>query len=201
MADEYKNGMKTGRVEALTDGVYAIAMTILVLNFEVPRVPKRSPDLLDALLGLQLQFYDFVLSFFLLAVFWTVHHRQFHLIKKTDDGLLWINVLSLAFVVLVPFTTSIYSAYRGVMIAAILFELNIFLLGSLKFAQWVYVTHNHRLVDPGLSSKTIENGKLLNLVTPVVSVIAMAIALFAPDSSTLAFLAIPILIRLIRRRG
>ena len=191
--------MTTSRVEALTDGVYAIAMTILVLNFEVPRVPKTSPDLLEALVGLQLQFYDFLLSFFLLAVFWMVHHRQFHLIKKTDGGLPWINVVSLAFVVLIPFTTSIYSEFRGVMIAAILFELNIFLLGSLKFVQWVYVTHNHRLIDPELSAATIENGKLLNLVTPVVSVIAMVIAIFSPDWSTLAFLIIPILMPLIRK--
>ncbi len=199
MADEYRSGMTTSRVEALTDGVYAIAMTILVLNFEVPRVPKTSPDLLEALVGLQLQFYDFLLSFFLLAVFWMVHHRQFHLIKKTDGGLPWINVVSLAFVVLIPFTTSIYSEFRGVMIAAILFELNIFLLGSLKFVQWVYVTHNHRLIDPELSAATIENGKLLNLVTPVVSVIAMVIAIFSPDWSTLAFLIIPILMPLIRK--
>ncbi|HEB12472.1 MAG TPA: DUF1211 domain-containing protein [Actinobacteria bacterium] len=199
MANEFKSGMTTSRVQALTDGVYAIAMTILVLNFEVPRVSKTSPALLEALQGFQLQFYDFMLSFFLLAVFWTVHHRQFHLIKKSDDGLLWINILSLAFVVLIPFTTSIYSEYRGVTIAAMLFELNIFLLGSMKFIQWIYITHNHRLVDPGLSQSTIENGKLLNLVTPVISMIAMVIALFAPDSSTLAFLFIPLLIRLVRK--
>ncbi len=124
--------MNTDRVRSLTDGVYAIAMTILVLNFSVPQVPKRVGPLLAALAKMWPEFAHYGLSFVLLGIFWTIHHRQFQFIKRTDSRLLWINLFVLMFIVLIPFSTSVTSEYRGVWPGPVLFDLNILLVGVLK---------------------------------------------------------------------
>jgi uncharacterized membrane protein len=193
--------MATARIEALTDGVYAIAMTLLVLNLGVPEVPHRSADLVAALSQMQDLFIDYIISFLLLAVFLTVHHRHFHVIRQTDARLLWINFFTLLFVVLIPFSTELFGAYRDVAAAAIFFELNIFAIGALKYLQWAYVTHNHRLVDRNLHPEKIALGRRINLVAPVVSLAAIGLAFFVPDQSTIVFITIPIFITWLRRRA
>jgi uncharacterized membrane protein len=193
--------MATARIEALTDGVYAIAMTLLVLNLGVPEVPHRSADLVAALSQMQAFFIDYAISFLLLAVFWTVHHRHFHVIKRTDTRLLWINVFTLLFVVLIPFSTELFGTYRGVTAAAVFFELNIFIIGAFKYLQWSYVTHDYRLVDQGLDPKVIALGRRINLVTPAVSFAAIGLAFILPDQSTILFISIPVIISWLRKRA
>ena len=73
-----------------------------------------------------------VISFFLLAIFWSIHHRHFNFIERVDSGLVWLNMWSLLFVILVPFSTTMYGEYHVVPAAAILFEVNILILGLLK---------------------------------------------------------------------
>lgn len=192
-------GMRPGRIQALTDGVYAIAMTILVLGLKTPNAPHNSAALVKGLLDMQLQFTDLALSFFLLAVFWTIHHRHFQDIIRVDTKLLWLNMLSLLFVILIPFSTTLYTEYRTVTTAAIFFEANILLLGLLKFWHWSYAARNNRLVRPKLSHRAIYRGQILNLVTPCVSLAAIGLALIAPDSSTMLFLLVPVLIAGVRR--
>lgn len=191
--------MKTGRVESLTDGIYAIAMTILVLNLEVPEVPAKTADVIAGLLRQGPQFFDFVISFFLLAVFWTIHHRHFEVIVRADARLLWINVTSLMLVVLIPFSTSFFGAYRNVIPAAVLLELNIFLIGVMKYTQWRYVTTGRRLVGQDLSDKDIQSGLRINLVTPIVSLAAMAVALVSPDWSTSLYMSVPFIVMRLRQ--
>jgi uncharacterized membrane protein len=193
--------MATARIESLTDGVYAIAMTLLVLNLGVPEAPRESAALLAALAQMQDLFIDYVISFLLLAVFLTVHHRHFHVIKRTDARLLWINFFTLLFVVLIPFSTVLFGTYRTVPAAAIFFELNIFAIGALKYLQWSYVTHGHRLVDQSLDPEEIRLGRRINLVAPGVSLAAIGLAFAVPDQSTIVFVAIPILITWLRKRA
>ena len=201
MTRNIESGMATNRVESLTDGVYAIAMTILILNLRVPAVPGHPRALLRALAGLQLQFFDFFISFFLLAIFWIIHHRQFHYFERADSNLLWINLFSLAFVVLIPFTTSLNGEYRNMTLSAVIFELNIAALGLLKYIQWTYATSNHRLVDPSLSQEVIENGKKLNLVNPLVAFLAIGVAFVAPNYSTMTFMLIPIIVGRLKKQN
>lgn len=101
---------------------------------------------------------------------------------------------SLAFVVLIPFTTSLNGQYRNMTLSAVIFELNIAILGFLKYIQWVYATSNHRLVAPKLSQEIIDNGKKVNLVNPLVACLAIVIAFMAPDYSTMTFMLIPIIV-------
>ncbi len=185
--------MNTDRVRSLTDGVYAIAMTILVLNFSVPQVPERVGPLLATLANMWPEFAHYVLSFLLLGVFWTIHHRQFHYIERTDSRLLWINLFVLMFIVLIPFSTSVSSEYSGVWPGPVLFDLNIFIVGILKLLTWTYATNNN-LVTSDLSVQEKRAGKYKSMVTPSVAAAAIVVAFINPYWSTSTFLLIPILV-------
>ena len=191
--------MGTARIQALTDGVYAIAMTILVLGLKVPRTAHNSTAVIKALLHLQLRLTDLTISFFLLAVFWTIHHRHFQAIKRVDATLIWLNMFSLLFVILIPFSTTLYGEYHTVVAGAVFFELNILILGLLKYRQWTYATNKNRLVDLELTRSDRIRGRMLNLVTPVVAVAAIATAFVTPNYSTMLFLLVPLLLAVVRR--
>src|SRR4029450_9769299 len=96
--------LKTSRVEALSDGVFAIAMTILVLNISVPTAETVSADrLLDALGRVAPQVIVYIISFVNLGVLWVGQHNQYHFIDRADRWFLWINILFFLFYSLFPF--------------------------------------------------------------------------------------------------
>lgn len=188
--------LTTKRVESLTDGVFAIAMTLLVLNLRVPVISEdiAKQTLPGALLSLRPHFFAYGLSFFLLAVFWIIHHRQFHTIKRADQGLLWINIVALIFIVLLPFSTSLIGEYENVQLAAIFFEGNLLAAGLAFYFNYWYATANHRLVDPDLDERAIVIGRRRNLVIPVVSLVAIGLSFVSPQYSTLAYALIPFIL-------
>lgn len=98
----------TGRVEAFSDGVYAIAITLLVLDL---KVPPSSADLAAALRAQWPVYAAFLTSFLVLGIMWLNHHRLFKLIRQVDHGVLIWNGLLLLFTVAVPFGTSLLSEH------------------------------------------------------------------------------------------
>ncbi len=96
--------MKSTRLEAFSDGVIAIIITIMVLELKVPHEPT-----LEALLTLWPIFFSYVLSFLLVAIYWVNHHHLIHLVHKVDGFILWTNMHLLFWLSLVPFVT----AYMG----------------------------------------------------------------------------------------
>ena len=101
--------MDTKRLETLVDGIFAIAMTLLVLGLAVPVIhaPVTNASVQAAIFKLIPNFISLVVSFVLLAIFWKIHHRIFKQINKMNGTLLWINVIWLLFIVLVPFSASL----------------------------------------------------------------------------------------------
>jgi len=184
--------LTTRRIVALTDGIFAFAMTLLILNLEVPPlVEGESVDgLVSFLITLWPRFFDYLLSFILLASFWIVHHRQFHFIKRADGGLLWINIYTLIFVCLIPFSTSVASEYGNLWVAEVVFEANLLMVGLLFYLNWWYVTKKKLLID-GVALRDIVIGMKKNLVIPILSVVAIILAFIMPSRSTAVYLAIP----------
>ncbi len=188
--------LTTGRIEALTDGIFAFAMTLLVLSLSLPDALPGLANLKlqDVLVGQAHKFYNYALSFVLLAVFWIAHHQQFHWIKRTDYRLLWINIFLLMFVALMPFSTDVVGDFGGQTTAEILFAGNMLILGLLFLVNWVYATRNHRLVDADLGTEVIARGIKRNLVTPAISVIVIVLSFFIPHWSSWLYLLIPIVL-------
>lgn len=194
--------LSTKRIEALTDGVFAIAMTLLVLNLEIPAIPEGAAAqvLPKLVLGLWPKFFNYALSFILLAIFWIVHHRQFHFIKAIDQRLLWINILGLMFIALIPFSTSLTAEHGEVQIAALFFECNLLAIGSIFYMHWSYATGKRHLIDPDLSAQTILLNKKRNLIVPAVSLVCIGLSFLTPDWSEVPYFAIPFIMTKYRPR-
>ena len=107
------NGYDLGRLLAFSDGVFAIAITLLVLNIPVPNLPAGTgPDeIRGALLALKPNLGGFVLSFFLVGTYWIGHHRLLLGANRLDGAGLWLNLFVLATVCLIPFSSGVLIRY------------------------------------------------------------------------------------------
>lgn len=191
------------RLESLTDGIFAIAMTILILNITVPDLPPdkyTESQLFRELYNQSHALINFAVSFTLLGVFWLIHHQQFHFIIRTNIWHIWMNLIGLLLVCIVPFTTSLIGEHRTSFGAAALFEVNMLLIGLVFYAQWAYATGNRRLTSPDLDQKAVLIGKRMNLILPAASCAAAGLALVDPYSHQFTYLSIPVIFGLFRRR-
>ena len=108
----------TARIEAFSDGVFAIAITLLVLDLKVPRELHEGQTLTSALAHQWPAYVAFVTSFLTILVMWINHHRMFTLIGRADDRLLIFNGLLLLGITVVPFPTSLVAEYLGQTVSA-----------------------------------------------------------------------------------
>ncbi len=185
--------LTTRRITSLADAIFAFAMTLLVLNLEIPSPSQgqTASAIFNLLVSLWPRFFDYALSFILLAAFWIIHHRQFHFIKRADSVLLWINIFILMFVVFIPFSTSLVTTHGSLWSAEALFELNLLIVGLLFFLNWFYAAKNKRLVDHSIRTQMIDIYERKSLVIPVISLFAIGIAFIAPAWSTVPYLFLP----------
>lgn len=185
--------LTTRRIEALADGIFAFSMTLLVLTLTLPDATQTKLSLSQLLADQWPKFFNYALSFALLAIFWIVHHQQFHYIRRTNKTHIWINIGILMFVALVPFSTDVAGDYSNQTLAELLFSGNLLILGLFFLLNWVYACHNHRLIDADLSRRVIFKGTIRNCITPVVATISMIVALFFPRWGLTVYLSIPII--------
>jgi len=131
------------RIAALSDGLFAIAMTLIVLEI---RIPTLSPPTTDAMLAgalgdLAPRFLTYLLSFMTLGIFWNGQQTQLSYLSRGNRDLSWLSLLFLAIVALFPFTTSLLAEYFDLRLALGLYWLNIFATGVAIFATWLYAEH------------------------------------------------------------
>ncbi|MCX6009650.1 MAG: TMEM175 family protein [Chloroflexi bacterium] len=185
--------LTTRRIEALADCIFAFAMTLLVLTLTLPDATQTKLSLSQLLVGQWPKFFNYALSFVLLAIFWIVHHQQFHMIHRTDRGHIWINIGILMFVALMPFSTDVAGSYGDETLAELVFSANLMILGLLFLLNWWYACRNHRLVDPDLSKESIARGIRRSCITPVVAAISMVLSFFIPRWGLTVYMLIPII--------
>src|SRR5438876_9124079 len=104
---------ETGRIEAFSDGVFAIALTLLILDIHVPHDLPAGTWLLDALWQQWPTYIAFIMGFSTIGIMWINHHRLFNLIKRSDHWLLVFNTMLLFGITIVPFPTSLVAQYFG----------------------------------------------------------------------------------------
>ena len=131
--------MDLGRIVAFTDGVMAVAITLLVLNIEVPDLPSgRESELADELFDLLPSLGAYALAFALVGRYWTIHHRLFENLRAFDGALMTLNLVFLALIALVPFSAELIDRYREEPIAAAVFGAT---LGFAALVHWAMVRH------------------------------------------------------------
>ena len=131
--------MDLGRIVAFTDGVMAVAITLLVLNIEVHDLPSgREGELADELVDLLPSLGAYALAFALIGRYWTIHHRLFENLEAFDGVLMTLNLVFLALIALVPFSAELIDRYRDEPIAAAVFGAT---LGFAALVHWAMVRH------------------------------------------------------------
>ncbi len=191
--------MEKNRMESLTDGIFAFAMTLLVLNMILPSDAAITQTSTAALLSLLPAFYHYIIAFFVLAAFWMGHHGQFSNIHHIDKNFLFLNAIGLFFVTLVPFSTSFIGDYSNDILATCVFELNLLILGLIFTFQWYYASHNHRLISPECSHNDIRHRMFRGLIIPAISLVAILVALMGFESSTILYMASPLVTHFMER--
>jgi len=190
------------RIEALADGVFAIAMTILVLSLEVPtraQIADQS-DLVKLVLGKNYEFLSYFISFFVIGSIWISTIRRTHILKNTDYKHLWLSLLNLFFVTTVPFTTSLLGDYSEFEFAEILFHFNILVLEIIAFVQWEYLMRNTDLIrEEVLQSIDLVYYRKIYVFQIFVPLIGIAVSLLTPIWSNTVYLVIFFRMFFIRR--
>jgi uncharacterized membrane protein len=131
-------GKNLGRLEALSDGVFAVAMTILVLDLKTPLAEAihSEADLRAALIHLSPRLLTYVMSFITLGIFWLGQQAQLNLLEKSNRDVVWLHIGFLAMVCLIPFSTALLAEFMEYRTALLIYWANIFLLGMLLLASW-----------------------------------------------------------------
>lgn len=190
-SENTKFWMTTTRIETLVDGIFAIAMTLLILNLVVPEIigPLSDAAVRSSLSNLAPKFFIFVFSFILLAVFWTIHHRTFNIIKRVDNTLLWINIIWLLFIVMVPFSETLTGEYGQFTTPHLIFNLN--MLGIAIFlALNGYYASKKGLMDEKVSQIRINVINHSCLMFVFITLLAIILSFIIPRWSSLAYILI-----------
>ena len=163
-----------GRLESLTDGVFAIIMTILVFNISVPELilftegDFASERLSAKFADLWPDFLAYVISFSTLGAFWVAHHRIFRWILYVDRPLIWINISFLMIIGLIPFSTTLLTQYLDSQNSIFAFSFNAILAGLLIYAIYYYVKRNPDLVDKSVQA-LIEKSSSRRIVATILT--------------------------------
>lgn len=143
----------TLRLEVFTDGVFAIAATLLVLDLTTHQLGQVESDaeLWGALGGMAELFFNFALSFVLLCLLWMVHVRQFEYIARVDATLLWLNSGRLLFIVLVPFATGLTTEYEAYLAGRLAMPVTFFFAILLGTLEWGWARRRRDVLMPDVS--------------------------------------------------
>ena len=133
-------GQSIERLAALSDGIFAVAMTLLVLDLHGParETVHTEPDLWHALVAMSPQLITYLLSFVTLGIFWTGQQTQLHHVARGDRHLTWIHIAFLCAVSLMPFSTRLLAEFIRYRTALLAYWGNVLLLGSVLHAGWRY---------------------------------------------------------------
>ncbi len=194
MSTDAEKGFSKNRLETLTDGVFAIVMTLLVLGIAVPQLTSSEVaiELPKKLLELWPVVFSYVTSFMILGFLWIGNHEQFHYITHSNRTLAWITIFYLMFVAFVPFSTALLGKYNDQQISVIIYGINIIIIGSLINVKWWYVTKNHCLIDKNLDSSFVRTMSRRFLVGPIAYLIAVAVSFVSIETSLILYIATPL---------
>jgi uncharacterized membrane protein len=180
------------RVLALSDGVIAIVITLLVLEIHVPEL-TRGQDLTEALRELRPSFIAFLISFVVTAIAWAAHRDLFALIRRTDTSLVWLNILFLLPLTLLPFGVALLARYDQESVALRLYGIQLLLIAITRLIIWLYATNRPHLLYEPISRRTKTVGVLIVAVPTALYVLAILIAESAPEASLAIYAGAPVL--------
>lgn len=182
-------GEDTSRIAAFSDGVFAVAITLLALDIRLPDV-LAADDVTAAIFALWPKYQSYVTSFLVIGSFWMAHHRMFEFIKRYDPRLTWLNIITLMFVSLIPFPTDVVGEHRTHRSSVILYAVIVGTTSLLNWLMWRYATRGHRLVAPELPADVIRVFSLRLLIPALLFFFSIGVAFIDPGLALLTWILI-----------
>ena len=174
------------RIVNLSDGVFAIALTLLVLDIRVPNIRESVVDseLPGVLLSLWPNYLGYVLSFVVISTFWIIHHSIFRTIRAYDRTLLYLNLLFLMFVAFVPFPTSLLGEYGDHQLPVAIYAATLAVGRLLLTAIHWYTARNARRLDESQAPTTVRFLLIRGLTIPAIFLLSIVISFFSVQAAT-----------------
>ncbi|HWZ03732.1 MAG TPA: TMEM175 family protein [Mucilaginibacter sp.] len=168
------------RLTSFSDGVFAIAVTLLVFNLKVPQISAADVHTLlrDKVLAMLPNFATYILSFLLIAVYWTFHHRLLNLVTKIDNQFLWMNIWFLLLVSFIPFPAALYGSYPHELFSFIFYIVSMILVNGVFMLMLGYASYKYRLMNKELPLATVKYLFFRQFTTIFVFLLAIPIALY-----------------------
>jgi uncharacterized membrane protein len=190
-------GKELDRIVFFSDAVFAIAITILVLDIQIP--PNLVPgELPGRILDLGPKFLSYVISFLVLAIYWQAHHRVFRPIRTYDKTLLWLNFLFLMTVAFLPFPTSLVGEYSEEQVSVVIYAANAALASLFLVSISWWATAGHRLAVSSLEDEAVRRQRVQGLAVPVVFVLSIGLSFFSPRVAMYSWLLLTVTDPIIR---
>jgi uncharacterized membrane protein len=186
MAVQHPTDNETARLEAFSDGVFAIAITLLVLDLKVPANLAQDQSLLGALADQWPAYFGFLTSFATIGIMWINHHHLFGMICRFDHPLLVLNAFLLLGVTFIPFPTAVMAAYvekPGAETAALFYSLTFVVIAIAFTLLWRHASGERKLIDPSVEAWQIEQINRAFRIGPATYVFAAMVAPFSPPVS------------------
>ena len=206
---ENRKQFQLERMILFSDAVFAIVITLLVIEIRIPEVKHegltRTDELVQQLWELIPHFLGFINSFIVVGVFWQTHHRTFGYVTSYDSGLIWLNLLLLMMISCLPFTTSLVSTYGYLDLAFIFYSFNLGFISLFSFFIWLRISNPKHKLATGLQDANLRNyGRARSLTTCLIFFSGAALCIFHVSVLSwigrfifcLIFLAAPILKRI-----
>jgi uncharacterized membrane protein len=198
--DKERQYFQIERFTYFSDAVFAISITLLIIEIRIPPLPAAPTDKLlwHSLAEMGLRFLGFLISFGIVGHYWSVHHRIFGYVIKNSTSLIWINLGFLLTVVTLPFTAGLlgeYSSYTNIKIPYAIYTFNMCLTGIMNYWVWIYVSNPKRkMLTRQISKARINLGVYRSLVIPIIFLISLLIFFISPIVAYCSLLLIPIIL-------
>jgi uncharacterized membrane protein len=190
--ERYERAHDPARVLALSDGVFAIIITLLVLEMHVPDL-SAGQSLSDALSEVRPSFVAFLISFVVAAISWAGHRELFIFVRRMDRSLIWLNILYLLPVCLLPFGASLLSRYDTETLALQAYGVVLIAITATRLAAWLYATNRPHLLYEPLDARSRRDGVMLVAGPALAYVLAVAAAEFSSLIPMLIYAGAPAL--------
>lgn len=202
---ELKKEFQLERMILFSDAVFAIAITLLVIELKVPEIEKEQlsdDQLLSALIHMLPKFFGFIVSFLFIGIYWTVHHRLFGFVKNYTPKLVRLNLLFLFAVALMPFSTAFYSEYlmKHVLTPVIFYTANIILLGFFNLFMWRHIANPANKLSEGLSQADARYFSFRAILVPAIFTLIAFIYLVNPYIASAMPMLVPLIMRIVQKR-
>jgi uncharacterized membrane protein len=188
-----KSFMNLNRFEAFSDGVFAIAMTLLVIEIKVPDLSQATASTaINTLIHTVPHILSYITSFLVIGVVWLNHHALFHLLKRVDRTVLTINLVLLMCIAFIPFPTALIGEYGKLQPIVMFYGLTLSLTGIVYNVLWFYVVRQYLWSHPQADRRFIYQASLWSISYPILYLIASLLSLNNTTLSTILYILIPL---------